>query len=72
MTESHNSMKTGIPNRQKTASNPLLLAESITSGASLGRLAQRLGGSSRATLELEFRAQTILTDGLRQLADCGC
>jgi hypothetical protein len=49
MTESHNSMKTGIPNRQKTASNPLLLAESITSGASLGRLAQRLGGSSRAT-----------------------
>jgi hypothetical protein len=50
MTESHNSMKTGIPNRQKTASNPLLLAESITSGASLGRLAQRLGGSSRATI----------------------
>jgi hypothetical protein len=49
MTESHNSMKTGIPNRQKTASNPLLLAESITSGASLGRLAQQLGGSSRAT-----------------------
>jgi len=49
MTESHNSMKTGIPNRQKTAPNPLLLAESITSGASLGRLAQRLAGSSRAT-----------------------
>jgi hypothetical protein len=58
MTESHNSMKTGIPNRQKTASNPLLLAESITSGASLGRLAQRLGGSSRATKHPETTAAT--------------
>ena len=37
-----------------------------------GDIRQSIGDPSLAALELESRAQTVLTDGLRQLADCGC
>jgi UDP-glucose 4-epimerase len=37
-----------------------------------GDIRHSIGDPGRAAHELEFRAQTVLADGLRQLADCGC
>jgi UDP-glucose 4-epimerase len=37
-----------------------------------GDIRQSIGDPGLAARELEFRAQTVLADGLRQLATCGC
>jgi UDP-glucose 4-epimerase len=37
-----------------------------------GDIRHSIGDPGLAARELEFRAQTVLADGLRQLADCGC